>query len=109
MPHNPEKQIIDPEIYQKQLIQLWAFAGAIERLNIEPMLEAAKHSDSVAAFIDPTTYREKGPALKQDIEMMEALLGVKRKMQAFREQLEGIIVERRAAAGMTNAQADNAS
>lgn len=42
--------------------------------DLPAMLEAARRSDAIGCFVDPTLYREKAEALRIDIETLEAAL-----------------------------------
>lgn len=72
---------MDIEEYKVNLHAMYGFANTIAMLPLEKMLEAANKANNTGWFLDPTLYREKGKALREDIEMMEKCLAVKKLMQ----------------------------
>lgn len=53
--------------------------------DLPAMLEAARRSDAIGCFVDPTLYMEKAEALRIDIETLEAALPLWERCKALEE------------------------
>ena len=47
-------------------------SSLIEGLDLEAAVIAANRADALGPIVDPTLYREKGKALAEDLQMLEA-------------------------------------
>lgn len=80
---------ITRETYPAHLAQLWALTSLIEDAPLAEMLAAAEHADSVGAILDPTLYREKAPALHEDLTVLRALRQVQTTLAGMRGRRAG--------------------
>lgn len=80
---------VTKENYQPNLVALWAMAHLIEEAPLPEMLAAAERADSIGAILDPTLYQEKGRALAEDIEMLDALRHVQVVLERIRRRRAG--------------------
>lgn len=58
--------------------------------DLPAMLEAARRSDAIGCFVDPTLYREKAEALRIDIETMEAALPLWNRFHKMAAELKAL-------------------
>ena len=84
-----DKPKVTKENYQPTLAGLWALVRLIEESPLSEMLAAAERADSIGAILDPTLYREKGRALAEDIEMLDALRHVQVVIERLRRRNAG--------------------
>ena len=59
--------------YEPNLKSLWALAQLVDEAPLDEMIAAAARADTVGALLDPTLYRVKAEALREDLEMLRAL------------------------------------
>jgi hypothetical protein len=84
-----DKPKVTKENYPATLAGLWAMAQLLEEAPLPEMLAAAERADSIGPLVDPTLYREKGRALAEDIEMLDALRHVQVVVQRIRRRKAG--------------------
>ncbi len=68
------KEALTAEEYSLGLRGVGMAMTMLSQHDLPAMLEAARRSDAIGCFVDPTLYREKAEALRIDIETMEAAL-----------------------------------
>lgn len=78
--------LVEIDEYQVTVSLLWGWARLIEDMPIEDALSRAKHAETVGPFIDPTAFREKHQALREDIRLLRAFAAVKAELAVIKEQ-----------------------
>lgn len=61
-----------PDDHQMAMMAVISAMRILSTVNLKGAQENASRAHSVAPFLDPTAYREKGKALQEDEEMMRA-------------------------------------
>jgi hypothetical protein len=77
---------ITPANYKANLASLWAMAHLVEEAPIAEMLAAADYADAVGSILNPTLYIQKAQALREDTEMLGALLHVQQVLGRIRQR-----------------------
>lgn len=70
----PEKEKLTPDEYREYLIAAWMTINQLNVIPLRAMLAAQEHAETIAPFMDPTAFREKGKQLRQDILVTKMLL-----------------------------------
>ena len=78
-------KICSIEEYQSMVQLCYALGVMAEAVPTEVLLASIERADSVGWFIDPTLWRDKGPALRQDKKIVEAIRYLKLVMKELRQ------------------------
>ena len=69
--------------YRGNLVAAYALVGALRSIDLAAMLDAISHAEALGPVLDPTLFREKGQALKEDKAVIAILCEAKRKLDAL--------------------------
>ena len=77
--------LAEPGVYEG-LLQLAHFVEqAIRGMPLEAMVDACRKASAFAPFVDPTLFREKGQALREDERILEVLRSAQKQLQWLHE------------------------
>jgi len=74
--------------YQNDLHVLAIAACTISLIDIPGYLKAIERVENTAWFLDPTLYQEKGEAMRQDKELLQAALPLYQWAQKWKKEVE---------------------
>lgn len=87
----PSSKLSNSE-YTQNLHLAWLLSSQLLGMPVDSMLAQARTADALGPILDPTSWRQNGQKLQEDIEMLEALTAARsrlRKMAAAQAEQAG--------------------
>ena len=69
--------------YRRVVALLWSIAHLVDGMKLSDLLESGEKADIMGPILDPTLYREKSNALREDMQLIRAFARLRKEIRSI--------------------------